>query len=314
MRKGVIIIAVLFSWTLQGVAIDFSVDGFNLSKIEGVLKRKPIFKKSHAVDSWVMTSYAQILPFSVQVLKRQYLNDISRMDIFKIDPDIYWLNQRKRLSHRDDWALDEIFFQGDLGEEINQCNLKKCKIKLHASEIKRLVQEKHKTQAYAHIIRDRLSLFWGKKRFKGYDRDDNTALYQSFFDSLRSDLRTSRFIDVVSRGDVFYEDLDLLKGKLGRRMFKIYVQSEFEEDDIHVILTFEIYNNHFFDSAMSAFFLKPLGHDKTLCVSYFSYEVDELKKGFLVHLLFKPQFIDSQFFIQRAVLDNLVKILHPSFL
>jgi len=47
----------------------------------------------------------------------------------------------------------------------------------------------------------------------------------------------------------------------------------------------DIYNNHFFDSGMRVFFLKELGPNKVLTVSYFIHEVDELKKGPIVRMI-----------------------------
>lgn len=300
----------MFSYSMKGYS-DVIFPKLDIGDISRVLSSHSYYKKRLSKDAWVITIYAFTLPYPIEDVKSAILNPNNHTAFYRVNKN-YWINALQAHTTGATLVIDNIFLTGDAQKKIQSCSHNTCDIKLNEQEINTLINSSEKTKTYAQLVKDRINAFTSHKKFVGYDRPDNTPIYQAMLNALPLSKENVTLSSLISTGSLYCENVDLLSSSIGHVLLKIYWQSLYVQDDVHFIFNFDIYTNHFFDSGMKAHILMPAGKNKTYVITYYNYEVDELKKGFFFHILFKERFYDYQLLVQEHFAQSLEKWLANS--
>jgi hypothetical protein len=274
---------------------------------ESAQSRKSVLRE-YSKKAWVITLHAEVIPANIDLVKSVIKDPKNRKPFYKVDSGNYWVNNFIPKIGKTSLTQEHLILSEKLLAEIPACNLKECHIKLHSSELTTLMSSKNKLSTYVTLIQKRASNFIKFKKFQGYDREDNSVIYLAALKSLG--LKEVEDIKkILENGTLQYESLGMMRGTTARPIFKLYWASEVEAGPWTYLLQFDVYANHYFDSGMVAFILRPVDENHTFCLMYFNSEPDDLKKGVISRVLFGSKFSRLQKKVQKTYIKN-IRILH----
>lgn len=219
--------------------------------------------------------------------------------------------------------LPKVFTTGEQLTAVEECNVKKCNVKLVlAEEAKKLSEAKKdaRLKLYQQMVDERFTAYFKSGLLKGYeDRENNDssvidiAKGQEFLKFrypgitqflVNKDWKNRDKIKKGTMGAYLTDETVVIAPDKLQPIWRLGEMFEFNEGGSDVFVHLHVYTNHYFDSSLTFFEVIPLG-TKSIVIVTDVLEVDELKKSGFIRALFKGKMVDAVSLAQETLLKKL---------